>query len=414
MNAAPVAGSQGELHAPAPSPFSPTLPRRVVFVSTALTYGGAEQQVAYLATGMRRRGWDVAVVSMTKPEAHVDDLRAAGVTVVSFGMRPGVPDPRAVIGLRTLYRSWRPSIVHAHMVHANLLARVARVRTDVPVLISTAHNIKEGPRWREIAYRMTDRFADLTTNVSRAAVRRYVDVGVAPASKMRYQPNGIDLERFQPRPEDRERIRRELGLGERPVLLNVGRFERAKDHSTLLRAFHSLRRTIPEAVLLLVGKGDLLPDVQRQAEALRMGESVRFLGTRGDVPTLMNAADVYVMSSSWEGLPLVLLEASASGLPIIATDVGGNAEIVTHEVSGLIVPPANAPALAQAVETVLRQTPAERSAMGRAGRARIEAEYDIERVLDAWESLYAELAERSPRARRATGMASGLSRRRDA
>lgn len=145
-----------------------------------------------------------------------------------------------------------------------------------------------------------------------------------------------------------------------------------------------------------------------------MGESVRFLGTRGDVPTLMNAADVYVMSSSWEGLPLVLLEASASGLPIIATDVGGNAEIVTHEVSGLIVPPANAPALAQAVETVLRQTPAERSAMGRAGRARIEAEYDIERVLDAWESLYAELAERSPRARRATGMASGLSRRRDA
>jgi glycosyltransferase involved in cell wall biosynthesis len=267
-------------------------------------------------------------------------------------------------------------------------------------MISTAHNIKEGPRWREIAYRLTDRLSDLTTNVSRAAVERYIDVGVAPARKMRYVPNGIDLVRFVSTPGDRERLRRDLGLGDRPVLLSVGRFEPEKDHAGLLRAFEALRRTTPEAVLLLVGRGDLEAEVQRQAQSLELGDGVRFLGTRDDVPALMNAADVFVMSSWWEGLPLVLLEASAVGLPIVATDVGGNAEIVAHEVSGLIVPPRETAPLAGALQRVIQMSAEERQAMGKAGRARIEAEYDIERTLDVWESIHAGLVGRTQLAAR--------------
>ena len=391
------------------------LPRRVMFVSTALTYGGAEQQVAYLATGMRRRGWEVSVVSMTTPDAHLDLLRGAGVDVVSLDMRPGIPDPRAVAALRRLYRTHRPTVVHGHMVHANLLARVARVGAGVPALISTAHNIKEGPRWREVAYRLTDPLSDLTTNVSRAAVERYIDVGVAPARKMRYVPNGIDLSRFASASGDRERLRRDLELGDRSVLLSVGRFEPEKDHAGLLRAFQALHQTTPEAVLLVVGRGDLETEVKRQAEALRLGGAVRFLGTRDDVPALMNAADVFVMSSWWEGLPLVLLEASAVGLPIVATDVGGNAEIVAHEVSGLILPPRDSAALTTALTRVLRMRPDERRRMGEAGRSRIEAEYDIERTLDVWESIYAELVGRARHAIRAADRADReLSQRRGA
>jgi glycosyltransferase involved in cell wall biosynthesis len=301
------------------------------------------------------------------------------------------------------------------MVHANLLARLARLGVDVPVLISTAHNIKEGRRWREIAYRLTDRLSDLTTNVSRAAVARYIDVGVAPAQKLRYVPNGIDLARFSSEPGDRARLRHELGLGERPVVLNVGRFEPAKDHAGLLRAFDALRGTMRDVVLLLVGQGDLVSEMQRQAEFMGLGDSVCFLGTRDDVPALMNAADVFAMSSSWEGLPLVLLEASAVGLPIVATDVGGNAEIVANEVSGLIVPPSNPGALAAALERVLRMPENERRRMGEAGRVRIEAEYDIERTLDLWESIYAGLAGRARHATHPLGPTdSELSRRRRA
>jgi glycosyltransferase involved in cell wall biosynthesis len=396
---------------------STRMPRRLMFVSTALTYGGAEQQVVYLATGMRRRGWDVTVVSMTTPEAHVENLRAAGVEVVSLDMRPGLPDPRAALALRRHFRVTRPMVVHSHMVHANLLARVARIGTSVPVLVSTAHNIKEGPRWREIAYRLTDPLTDLTTNVSRAAVARYIDVGVAPARKMRYVPNGIDLGRFSSAPGDRERVRAELEVGERPLLLSVGRFEPAKDHAGLLRAFDALRRKLPEALLLLVGKGDLLPEVQRQADALGLADSVRFLGTRDDMPALMNASDVFVMSSVWEGLPLVLLEASSVGLPIVATDVGGNAEIVGHEESGLIVPAGDPGALSAALERVLGAPIDERRRMGALGRLRIEAEYDIERTLDAWEAIYAELGRDKRGAGRSTAVTQAdkdLSQRRDA
>ena len=285
----------------------------------------------------------------------------------------------------------------------------------VPALISTAHNIKEGPRWREIAYRLTDRLSDLTTNVSRAAVERYIDVGVAPARKMRYVPNGIDLGRFAPVSGDRERLRRDLELGDRPVLLSVGRFEPEKDHAGLLRAFAALHQTTPEAVLLVVGRGNLETEVKRQAEALRLGDAVRFLGTRDDMPALMNAADVFVMSSWWEGLPLVLLEASATGLPVVATAVGGNAEIVAHEVSGFIVPPRDPAALTTAMARVLRLPADERRRMGETGRARVEAEYDIERTLDVWESIYAGLVGRTRHAIREADLANGgVSQRRGA
>src|SRR5687768_14642609 len=152
------------------------VPRRITFVSTALTHGGAEHQVSLLATGLARRGWDVSVVSMRPPEAHVDVLEQAGVEVASLDMRRRVPDPRGVLALAQHVRRRRPDVVHSHMVHANLLARATRPFARMPVLISTAHNIREGPQWRELAYRATDSFCDLTTNVSRAAVERYVQI----------------------------------------------------------------------------------------------------------------------------------------------------------------------------------------------------------------------------------------------
>jgi glycosyltransferase involved in cell wall biosynthesis len=182
----------------------------------------------------------------------------------------------------------------------------------------------------------------------------------------------------------------------------------------LLRAFDALRRKVPDAVLLLVGKGDLLPDVQRQADSLALGDSVRFLGTREDVPAIMNASDVFVMSSVWEGLPLVLLEASSVGLPIVATDVGGNAEIVAHGESGLIVAAGDPGALSAALERVLGAPIEERRKMGAHGRFRIEAEYDIERTLDAWEAIYAELARGAGRSTAVSQADKDLSQRRDA
>lgn len=373
-------------------------PSSIVFVVTALMHGGAEHQAVLLASEFARRGWTVRVVSMRPPEAHEATLAAAGVEVVSLNMARRIPDPRAIWRLARLLRAWRPDVVHSHMVHANLLARVTRLIAPAPVLISTAHNVTEGPRWRERAYRFTEPLCDLTTNVSGAAVERYIRVGAASADRIRYVPNGIDLTRFRRSPTERARVRTELGFEDRPVLLGVGRFEPAKDHANMLTAFCLVVEQRPDALLVLIGQGRLESTIREHADVLGVGEHVVFLGKRDDVSAVMNAADVYLMSSAWEGLPLVLLEAAAVGLPIVATDVGGNAEVVIDGESGLLVPPADPEALAHALLRMLSLPAGTRERWGQTGRAHVERAFGIEQIIARWEALYRELWERdSPR-----------------
>ena len=362
-----------------------------MFLITGLAYGGAETQLVNLATRLKKRGWDVRVVSMLPPQAFTEELATAGIPLATLNMRRGVPDPRAVIRFVKILRQWRPDIVHSHMVHANLLARIARMFYKVPVVISTAHSLKEGGRWREIAYRLTDFLADLTTNVSQAAVSRYIQVGAAPKNKIIFIPNGIDTCRFQFKQKDRLRLRDEFQLTGKFVWLAVGRFEEAKDYPNLLRA---LKKVVPKrdgVVLLIAGQGTLFEDIKGMAYSLDLDEKIRFLGVRRDIPELMSAADAYVMSSAWEGLPMVLLEAAACELPIVATDVGGNGEIVLDGFNGYLVPPRNPEALASAMLKMMSLSENERGAMGRAGREHIEANYSLDHVVDRWEDLYRDL-----------------------
>lgn len=379
---------------------------RTMLVTTSLMRGGAENQVVALACGLRRRGHAVRVVSLRDLEAHRATLREAGVEVASLGMRRGRPDPRALLRLAREVRQWRPDVVHAHMVHANLLARLARPLAWAPVLISTAHNIDEGARWRELAYRVTDALGDLTTNVAEAGVERFVRVGAAPAGRIEAMPNGVDVDAWTHDPEVRRRFREELRVGERFVWLAVGRLEPQKDLATMLRAastaIEDAQRTRSpsndgvsgRAVLLIVGEGPERRQLEILARSLGLSQDdVRFLGPRDDVAALLSAADGYLMSSAWEGLPLVLLEAAAAGLPIVATDVGGNREIVRSDEVGELVPARDPVALSVAMTRIVRSDDATRAAMGRAARSVVRNRYAIHRVVQAWEARYRELLE---------------------
>jgi glycosyltransferase involved in cell wall biosynthesis len=364
----------------------------VLLVSTSMMGGGAERQVFLLARELKRRDHPVAVVSMIHPENYRDELAALDIPLTSLGMHLGRADPRGLSRLAAIVRRWRPDVVHSHMVHANLLSRLTRMLAPMPVQVSTAHNINEGARWREVAYRVTDPLCSLTTNVCRACVERYVRVGAAPRSKIRYLPNGLDLGAFAPGASDRESMRRDLGLGEAFVWLAVGRLDVQKDYPTLLRAVAEASRGTDPFVVLVVGGGP-----EREAlDALRSrlgpaGARVTFLGVRRDVPQLMHAADAYLLSSAWEGLPMVLLEAAAARLPIVATDVGGNREVVREGVNGRLVPPRDPAALAVAMRQVASMPATERSRWGAAGRKTVEADFAIERVVGRWEALYDEL-----------------------
>jgi glycosyltransferase involved in cell wall biosynthesis len=370
--------------------------KRILFLVTGLAYGGAETQVVYLATRFKSRGWEVGVVSLIPPKAYIEDLEKADVLVFSLDIRRKLPDPRPILRLVQIIRKWQPDVVHSHMVHANLLARIVRPLAPFPLLVCTAHNIDEGGRLREVLYRLTDPFCDLTTQVSQAGLERYVHVGAVPRHKICYIPNGVDTERFKPNLEDRLKVRKELGM-EGFVWLAVGRFDPPKDYPNMLQAFVRVVHKHLNTMLLIAGDGPLRKTMENMTRELGVEKHVKFLGIRRDIPQLMNAADAYVMSSEWEGMPMVLLEASACGLPIVATNVGGNAEIVLDGQTGFLVPPKSPEALSQAMLRMMDLPEEVREKMGKQARKHIESNFSLDRIVDCWEALYYELLNRSSR-----------------
>lgn len=363
-------------------------------VITTLDYGGAERQLVDVAKKLRTRGWQFSVISLVRPVAFVEELDRAGISVASLQMRSGVPDPRAILRLRRLLGLLRPDVVHSHMFHANFLTRLARPWLPDAVFISTSHNIWEGGRVREALYRLTDRRADLTTSVSEAAARRYVEVGAVSRERVRVVPNGVDAKQFHPPTDEDADLRGALHLDGRFVWLSVGRFTDSKDHPTLMRAFAQVAHERPHALLLLVGAGAGREAAEAQARQLGIDGSVRFLGIRDDVPDLMRASDAYVMSSAWEGLPIVLLEASASALPIVTTDAGGTPEVVSDGETGRVVPPGRPDLLAAAMCDLMNLPEEERSRMGHRGRHLVEDRYSLDVVTDTWEEIYRDLMAR--------------------
>ena len=383
------------INAPAHRPRRPVIGHRdqvpsVVYLitSSGAWWGGAERQVHHLARTFARRGWDVGVVTMMPMDSSLRELMADGVKVASLGMRRAIPDPRGVLRLRALLGRWHPDIVHGHMVHASLLARVTRLLVSVPAVISTIHNEDEGRQWRYLAYRITDPLSDRTTAVSQVAVDAAVRRGAAPKGTILKVVNGIGTEAYRSDPQARVKTRRALGLSERFTWLAVGRLTEAKAYPDMIAAFQRAQSDCPDARLVIAGIGPLRELVESRVREARLQDSVALLGLRSDVPALMQAADAFVMSSAWEGLPMVLLEAGASSLPIVATDVGGSREAVLDGSSGFVVPPGDIEALADAMRHVMALTRSGRRSIGHAGRRHVSDKFDLEVVADTWEGIY--------------------------
>ena len=384
--------------------------KSIVFVVNCLDIGGAEVQVSRLALGMTRRGWRVAVVSLLPAGPLTESLESGGVEVCTLNMRPGVPNPLAILRLRRIMLRLRPDVVHSHIVHANILSRITRLIAPMTVLVSTAHNLVESGKILELCYRYTDRLGDLTTNVSQAAVDRYITIKAAPADRIRFMPNGLDLSGFSCDAARRASLRSAVTTEDRFIWLAVGRFRVQKDYPNLMRAYAAASKDAPaKSLLLIAGGGPTQDEAKALAVSLNLMDRVQFLGVRSDVPDLMNLADGFVLSSAWEGMPLVLQESAASGLPIVATDVGGNREVALDGKSAFLVPPRDSLALAGAMSKMMALPIEERQKMARAGREHVALHYDIEHVLDGWESIYAELANSVPRTEAAPVKAKSLS-----
>jgi len=368
---------------------------RILLLSTSMGMGGADQQLLSAAIGLRDRGHEVRIVSLTPLGEMGARARAAGLSTESLGMQRGIADPRGLTRLVRLVRAWRPAVLHSHMLHANLMARAVRLFAPVPAVVSTIHNIYEGGRLRMLGYRLTNGLVDHVTIISQAAADRFVREGIVPASLLEVVPNGVDTDRYRSVPPGaRERLRQSLGLGAEFAWLAVGRFEAAKDYPNMLRAFARVREEQRGAVLVLVGRGSLQAETEALAATLGLEGRVRFVGTREDVPEFMTVGDGYVMSSAWEGMPMVLLEAAAAGLPIVATRVGGNQEVIRDGATGFLVPPGDDGALGAAMLRLMALPETERRAMGARGRDHVRQHYGLGRVVDRYEAVYREVLRR--------------------
>lgn len=363
---------------------------RILFLSTSMGLGGADQQLLSAAQVLRDRGHEIRIVSLTPLGPMGLQARGLGLTTDSLEMRRGVPDPRGLARLVRIVRAWKPDVVHSHMVHANLMGRVLRLLVPVPVLVSTIHNVYEGGPLLMAGYRLSNGLVDHMTIISQAAADRFIGERIVPGRLLTVIANGVDTDRMRNVPRDaREGLRRAIGVGDEEFIwLAVGRFEVAKDYPNMLRAFKEVRSREPRTVLVIVGQGSLQGEAEALADQLGLRGAVRFLGARDDVPAVMSAGDGYVMSSAWEGMPMVLLEAAAAGLPIVATAVGGNGEVVRDGESGFLAPARDPEALGQAMLRLMGLPAEQRRGMGERGREHVRANYGLHRVAERWERVY--------------------------
>lgn len=362
-------------------------PLRILVITTGLKLGGAEQQIAALARAFVALGNEVAILSLT--EGREIEL-PPDIAVTELGMRK---TPRSMLAaLRKahhLVRQWQPDVIHAHMVHGNLFARALARTGRMPPVICSAHSAREGGRLRALAYRVTDRWCALTTHVSEAGRQVMVASGAVPDERVIVMPNGIDTDQFRPDDASRERTRHSLGLAPGEVLLlNVGRLVPEKDQATLIEAFREVSHAIPRARLMIAGDGALRAGLAARIAELGLNHAVLLAGARNDVPELLRAADVFVLSSRIEGMPLAVGEALASGLPVVSTAAAGVAELAGD--TATITPVGDAHALASALVAAIGHLPGTEAERDRR-RQQIVSHFDVSAVARQWLAQYQQL-----------------------
>ena len=353
---------------------------RIAYMLTSLGIGGAEKQVIALGERMAARGHQVALIVLKSAENY-----EWPTTLKTYRLEMKKSGPGVTCGFvrgRRLLHMLQPDLLHSHTLPANMLARMLRATGAVPQVLSTIHNIYEGGWHRTLAYRITDPFCAHTTAVSRAAADRYIQIKAVPQNKCTVIANGIDTGAFLPSLLNATDSPEEAETSMPFTWLAAGRDVAAKDFDNLIAAFQIVRSAIPNAKLRIAGKAAS----HRTNKTNNGANGIRWLGLCEDMPHTLAHCDAFVLSSAWEGLPLVVGEAMAMEKPVVVTDVGGVREL-TGDVC-TVVPPRNPQALADAMLRVMRMHEIDRRAMGKAARLRITQRFDMNAKVDEWESLY--------------------------
>ncbi|MBC8350754.1 MAG: glycosyltransferase [Planctomycetes bacterium] len=364
-------------------------PVRIAFVITELEVGGAERCLVNLASGIDRTRFAPTVCSLApRPAAGKDtlvrQLEDASIPVHFLNLRSSISFLSGMSKLKRLLREHEIDVVQTFLFHANVIGAFAAQAAGVPKIVSGLR-VADPARWRMALERFAARRAEYIVCVSHS-VAEFVKTKVgAPDSKLRVIPNGIDLSTI---PTDNIPNRTELGLPtERRILLAVGRLHRQKGLDWLLALAPELFKRLPEHDLVIVGDGPQRDSLTELSAKLDLQDRVHFIGWRPDVPRLMQAAEVFLLPSRWEGMPNVLIEAMGAGLPVVATSVEGVKEVLGPLAARQALPFGHDTAFIDAVSQFIVDSTLN-AELGEENRERIRAEFTLRSMISKYEDLY--------------------------
>jgi glycosyltransferase involved in cell wall biosynthesis len=372
------------------SPSSPPASRcvRVAFLLPAFDIGGAERVVLRTAAGLDRTRYEPIVLALTQGSGRLArELDEAGVPHHAVG-KPGDAAPVVLWRLFRWLRQHPCDALMTYMFHANLAGRIVRTLTRLPVLVCSERSVWEETPLRIAINRLTAPLATVITTNSKEGVRVWARRLRRPDASIRLIYNGVDTERFTaPRAsacESRE-PREPLVIG------CIARLHPLKGQDTLAEALARLaRRTdLPGWRCLVAGDGEDRARLEQLRAALGLEDLLAYVGHTTEPERFLRGVDLFVNASDTEGMPNTVLEAMSSGLPVVATAVGGTCEVVEDGVTGRLVPARDPDALADALADLLRDAPS-RAAMGRAGRARVDGLFSVGAMVRATEALLSE------------------------
>lgn len=351
---------------------------KFLYVITGLGLGGAENVVANLADQMVARGHEVKIAYLTG-DISVRP-KVSDVEIIYLGLKSPKNIFSASRKYKKLIKEYQPDVVHAHMVHANIFARVNRLFCKVPKLICTAHSSNEGGKLRMLAYRYTNFLSDLNTNVSKEATQSLINKGAFTQNNLKTIYNGIDLKLFY-----KNKI---SDYHENIQCLSVGRFDVPKDYPNLLKAIKIVTNQFPNIHFNIAGDGELKSDLLALVKDLKIAQYISFLGRRDDIPNLMGQADLFILPSAYEGFGLVVAEAMACETFVIATDCGGVKEVMGG--NGILIPPKDSDALANAILTAIKMPKAAIEENNKKALKHVQDNFDLNKIVDLWETIYEE------------------------
>ncbi|MCH7315766.1 glycosyltransferase [Acinetobacter sp. ANC 3882] len=356
---------------------------KILYVITQLGVGGAESVLVSMANTMIGLGHDVEVVSLLNINKQNFDEK---VTVHLLDLRHNPVS--SLIQFRSILSKFQPDVVHSHCLHANIVTRLVRVIYPMKRLVTTAHNTYEGQGLIMSIFKYTNFLSNKITNVSTDAVQAFENNKYVKPSQMNVMFNIIDIHKFEYSSDIRDEYRNIFGVHEDDlVVIAVGSMKDSKDYPNLLKAIQLLTEDeLKKIKVFIVGDGLLMAETQHLATTLNIESYISFLGIRNDVNSLLNMADIFVLSSKHEGLPTVLVEAAMAKNVIVSTNCGGVNDILPNFDN--VVNIQDATALAQKLSEVMRLSKEEHLQQSEATYSYVKERLDPQKIAKEWLEIY--------------------------